>query len=50
MDHRAATVASWSAVPSLFQAAGESNAAAALVIFAILPILSIPLLPFPHLD
>jgi hypothetical protein len=33
--------------PLLFQAACESNPAAALVIFVIVFILSIPLLPFP---
>ena len=44
------TVASWAAVPLSFQAAGASDRAAARVIFVILPILSIPLLPFPHLD
>ena len=44
------TVASRAAVPLFSQAAGETDAAAALVIFVILSILSIPLLPFPQLD
>jgi hypothetical protein len=44
------TLPSLKAVPLFSQAACESNAAAALVILAILFILSIPLLPFTQLN